>query len=278
MKISLQGRLGSFHHIASRQVDESAEILQRETFRKVFADTQSGEADLGIVAIENSLFGSINEVYDSLLHSDLHIVGEVYLRIVHCLIGVEGAKLEQISDVYSMRPAIAQCTKWLDDNLPEADVHERHDTAEAAEYVKQLSDPTKAAVASIEAAKINDLAILERGIETNKANYTRFIVLSKKPNGIEKATKTSLIVNLNKSLKAGSLHNALGVFSSRDINLSKIESRPIPGTHWEYMFYIDIDGSPVEPRIAEALAELETNKHEVRLLGSYIAGKMPVIT
>ena len=275
MQISIQGRKGSFHHIAATQLHPKCEVLQRETFRNVFSDVDSSQADLGIVAIENSLYGSINEVYDQLLHSTLHIVGEVYLRVEHCLIGQPGAKISDITDVYSMRPAIAQCTQWIDEHLHDADIHAMHDTAESVEFIKDTADSSKAAIASAQAAKINELPILVKGIETNKVNYTRFIVLAKTENGLHGANKTSLAVHLNKSLQAGALHNALGSFANRGINLSKIESRPIPGTHWEYMFYIDLEGTPNEEIIAAALKELEQNEHKIKVLGSYTAGHMP---
>lgn len=275
MKISIQGQLGSFHNIAQKQFRPGSVPITRTTFREVFNDVKSGEADYGIVAIENSLYGSINEVYDQLLHADLHIVGEVYLRIVHCLITLPGATQLDISDIYSMRPAIAQCDRWIDQHLPRADVHAMHDTAESVEFIKQQADRSKAAIASEEAAKLHQLPVLKKGIETNKMNYTRFIVLSQTPNDIDGGTKTSLTINLNGSLRAGALHNALGSFAERQINLCKIESRPIPGTHWEYMFYIDLEGSPSDATVQAGLNELKANGHQLTVLGSYPAGHMP---
>lgn len=273
MKISIQGESGSFHDIAARQLFGTDHTqLQRATFAEVFSDVQSKQAEIAIVAIENSSVGSINEVYDLLLKDGVKIVSELYMRISHNLIGQKGAKLADIQTVYSHPMAILQCEQYLDTKLSQAEVHERHDTAESVEYVSEQNDKTLAAIGSARAAKLHKLEILAPDIETDKHNYTRFIVLSLDENNDKLADKTSIVIT-TKNIP-GALHKVLGVFANRSINLSKIESRPILGKGWNYYFYIDFEAGLHTSIAKDALKELGHYTNSIALLGTYQKGKV----
>jgi prephenate dehydratase len=273
MKISIQGNSGSFHDIAARQLfGTDYTQLQRTTFTEVFHDVQTKQADIAIVAIENSSVGSINEVYDLLLKSGVKIVGELYMRISHNLIGYKHTKLSDIQIVYSHPMAIMQCELFLDTKLSQAEIHERHDTAESVEYVANLKDPTLAAIGSTEAAKLHNLEILVPNIETNKHNYTRFIVLSLQNNKDKNTNKTSIVVTAKNI--PGALHKILGIFANRGINLTKIESRPIIGKSWEYYFYIDFESGLNTSITQDALKELAKYTNSIAILGTYQKGKV----
>lgn len=273
MIVSIQGQAGSYHDIASKHLfGNEIKQLQRENFAEVFEDVQAGRASKAVVAIENSLVGSINEVYDLLLKDSLQIEGELYMRISHNLIGLQGATLQQIKTVYSHPMALLQCEAFLDTKLASADVHERHDTAESVEFVAQQKDPSQAAIASAAAAKMHGLKILQSDIETDKHNYTRFIVLSPKDSKIQTTNKTSIVIACKNT--PGALYNALGVFANRGINLSKLESRPIIGKSWNYHFYIDFEAGVSDPKTTQAVAELETYTSKINILGSYLKGQV----
>lgn len=232
----------------------------------------TGEADLAVVAIENSLYGSINPVYDLILKHQFAIVGEVYLRIEQCLIGLPGAQLADATSVYSHPVAIAQCEDFLDNNLSQTDRHEYQDTADSVLHIKQLGDTRNLAIASRQAAERYGLEVLAESIETNKENYTRFVVLAKQSSLQDNApsTKTSLVITTNH--QPGALYNALGSFAKRSINLNKIQSRPIVGKAWHYMFYVDVNIGSAEGDFVAARADLEAQGCTVTVLGSYLSG------
>ena len=273
MKISIQGESGSFHDIAARQLFGTDHTqLQRATFAEVFSDVQSKQAEIAIVAIENSSVGSINEVYDLLLKDGVKIIGELYMRISHNLIGLKGTKLKEIQTVYSHPMALMQCEQFLEIKLPQAEVHERHDTAESVEYVAGQGDKTLAAIGSARAAKLHKLEILTPDIETDLHNYTRFIVLSLNDSNDKLANKTSIVITAKNI--PGALHKVLGVFANRGINLTKIESRPIIGKGWNYYFYIDFEAGLHSTIAQEALKELIDYTDTINILGTYQRGKI----
>lgn len=272
-KISIQGQIGSYHHqVANNIFGDDIKLLPRATFKHVFEDVTNGRAEFGIVAIENSSVGSINEVYDLLRQSDLYIVGEHYMRISHCLIGLPQAKLADITNIHSHPMAILQCEDYIEKNLPNADVHERHDTAESVEYIIGLGDKSQTAIASAEAAKLHGARVIARNIETDKHNYTRFLVLHTSNADSTDVNKTSIMIEL--ADRPGSLYHALGCFEEEGINLSKIESRPILGKGWRYYFYIDFEAGMGEERTERALKALSRQGHELKILGSYQKGEM----
>src|SRR3990167_2355980 len=195
--VSIQGYPGSFHDIARvRYFNNGHKLLCRDSFKEVFADIAENRADYAVVAIENTLFGSINEVYDLLLKHHFWISGEIYLRIHHCLVGLKGTKLKQISEVHSHPVALAQCDTYIDKTLWHTERFESHDTALSAEDVARWQNPHKAAIASAQAAKLHKLSVLAKNIETNKQNYTRFIVLQKQARTDRSASKTSLAITM----------------------------------------------------------------------------------
>lgn len=271
LRVAIQGQAASFHDIAARHFfdDEITTINRDLPFRNVFTSLQDGDADYAVVAIENSLYGSINEVYDLLLEFQPSIVGEVYLQINQCLVGFPGTAIADITQVHSHPIALAQCEDFLDSTLAHAERFEHSDTSGAVADIKKWADASRAAIGSRAAADLHGMSVLATNIETNKQNYTRFVVLSNKKQASENNDKTSLILTMPADTKAGALHRALGAFAERDLNLLMLQSRPIIGKAWHYMFYVDIAAASDDPRFVAALESLAAQKCEVTLLGSY---------
>jgi len=268
--ISIQGEAASFHAIAAgRYFGSELELLGQETFLGTFDALREGKADYAVAALENSLFGSINEVYDLLQRHKFWICGEVYLRIEQCLIGLPDARIDMIREVHSHPVALAQCEQYLDTMLKQAERFEHHDTAGSVADIKRWADPAKAAIAGSAAAKLHGMKILAREIETNKQNYTRFVVLSREILPNESANKTSLILSTDH--QPGALYNALGTFANRGLNLSKLQSRPIVGKAWHYVFYVDVNAGTQSKKLKDAIAELQQQNCTVSILGSYVS-------
>ena len=271
--IAIQGDQASFHDIATAKLFGDSGRVYCDTFAGTFRALAEDRADYAVVAIENSLYGSINEVYDLLLKHEFSIVAETYLRIEQCLIGFPGTKLEEIEAVYSHPVALAQCEEFLETVLPEASRNEAHDTAGSVAYIAEQDTPRFAAIASAEAAALYGMDVLKHSIETNKENYTRFVVLSKTRTSVFSgvANKSTLVVTTTH--QPGALYDALGVFAKQGINLSKLQSRPIIGKAWHYMFYIDI--AAASGALTSAKHELEAQGCTVTILGSYKSGIEP---
>lgn len=270
-KVAIQGTTASFHDIAAGQFfDDGFAAVDCDTFADTFAAVDSKRAEYAVCAIENSLFGSINEVYDLLVKHHFEIIGEVYLRIEQCLIGLPDAQLADIQEVHSHPVALAQCEVYLDENLPNAQRHESHDTAASVAMLKEQGQKSIAAIGSRQAAKLYGLKILAAEIETNQQNYTRFIILAPAPQKVADSNKTSLIIKT--SHQPGALYRALGAFAERAINLSKLQSRPIIGKAWHYSFYVDAEAGLDNPALKEALDDLKSQDCQVTVLGSYLAG------
>lgn len=274
-KIAIQGEAASFHDIAASEFFNGSKRIYCDSFYETFKTLVDGKADYALIAIENSLYGSINEVYDLLRKEDVSIIGETYLRIEQCLIGFPDTDLSAVTDVYSHPVAIAQCEDFLDTYLPHASRNEHPDTAGSVEFIKAQGNKASVAIAGREAAKHYGMTVLKGSIETNKENYTRFMVVSK--NSTEpirgKANKTSMV--LTTSDEPGALYSALGTFARQNINLTKLQSRPIIGKAWHYMFYLDANASTDDPRLKQALEELSLQDCDVDILGSYPAGSLP---
>lgn len=240
--------------------------LPCETFDRVFAAVEGGECDLGFIPVENSLAGSIHRNYDLLLQHSLSVIGEHSLRISHCLIGLPGATIEGIQRVISHPQALAQCEQSLR-GLPGVRVEAVYDTAGSVKMAKAGGDPTVAALASVRAAEIYGMPVLRANMEDNPANFTRFQIIAREAVDSGRDAKTSIVFALNN--RAGELYRAMSVFALREIDLTKIESRPMPGVLWEYYFYIDFIGSTSEPVVQRALSNLEEYTTFIRVLGSY---------
>jgi prephenate dehydratase len=263
LPIAIQGYAASFHHLAAQHLyGPDVEILPCDSFRETFEAVRDGRARAAVCAIENSLFGSINETYDLLLAHKFQITGEYYLRISQNLIGLPGTQLADITEVYSHPVALAQCDDYLSTQLSQAERLEYPDTAAAVEKVKLMKRADIAAIASVEAAKLHGLEILKPDIETNKQNYTRFIVVEEASGASQKADKTSMVIRTTH--EAGALYRALGVFAERGMSLTKLQSRPI-------MFYLDVDCGASESAFQGAITDLSTQGCEVKVLGSYRA-------
>ncbi len=269
-RVAFQGELGAFSELATYEYfSNEVEVIPKETFADIFDAVSSGEADHGIIPIENSLTGSIHENYDLLLEHELVITGEIKLRIVHNLIVNKGAKLSDIKRVYSHPQALSQCKDFLS-SISNVESVSVYDTAGAARKLKDSGSLEDAAIASEQAALDYGLEIIKSGIESNHKNYTRFLVLSKKLNDEVKDSKTSIVFS-TKNIP-GALFKSLSVFSLRDIDLFKIESRPLPGSPWKYIFYLDFDGDIRQEISKKAISHLEEIAHFFKFLGSYPKG------
>ena len=273
LKVAFQGERGAYSEAAAVEFfdGQAIEPVPCETFDEVFACVEAGECERGIVAIENSLAGSIHRNYDLLLEHDLSIVGEYYLRVVHCLIAHPGTKLTDIRRVYSHPQALAQCEKTLD-WLPDVERISTYDTAGSVALIKREGLRDAAAIASRRAAEVYDMQILKEGIEDNPENYTRFLILAQDPIEPRGPAKTSIVFATKNA--PGVLFKALSVFALRDIDLTKIESRPLKGKPWEYIFYLDFLGSITEERCNNAINHLREIAAYLRILGSYPRGEI----
>lgn len=270
--VAIQGELGSFSHAAALAVHGSeVRLVPCVDFPELFRTVTEGEAEHGVVPIENSLAGSIHENYDLLLANPLCVVGETEVRVRHCLIVRPGTTLEQVSRVASHPVALAQCRKFFAAH-PMITAVPAYDTAGSVRDLMDYRVAADAAIASDLAARLYGGSVLMEGLEDDPANFTRFLLVSRHPAPVPPSatSKTSLVISL--ANVPGSLHRALGSFARRGLDLSKIESRPIPGRPWEYVFYLDVLGDPVE--VEAALAELTAEgggADSARLLGTYAA-------
>ncbi len=273
MIIAFQGEHGAFSEEAAGLYRASlsprpAIVTQpRKSFAQVFEAVQRRKADVGIVPIENSLFGSVHENFDLLDRYPLHIVGEVKLRVSHMLMARRGVKLADLRHIYSHPQALGQCDRFLQ-TMKKAEIVAVYDTAGSAKMIGESNTRDSAAIASAAAAKLYGLSILKRSIESDHQNFTRFLVLARKPVRVQKNAKTSIILSL-KSIP-GALFKALSVFALREIDLEKIESRPIRGKPWEYVFYIDFRGSLEDENCRYAIDALGEITSHLRVLGSYV--------
>jgi prephenate dehydratase len=265
MKVAFQGEPGAYSEQAVFNYFGSVESRPNESFDAVFDSVVSGDCQYGLIPIENSLAGSIHQNYDLLLRHDLHIVGEYLLRVRHCLIAMPGVKKEQIRKVISHPQALGQCAAYLRGLgiKPEA----VYDTAGSVKMLKETGARDVAAIASRRAAEIYGMQILEEGIEDDPENYTRFLAISKEAAQPEGEAKTSIVFTLKN--QPGALFKALSVFALRDLDLTKIESRPLQGKPWEYLFYIDFIDSPDKETVFKALDHLSEYAMMLRVLGSY---------
>jgi prephenate dehydratase len=265
MTVAFQGEPGAYSEQAVFGYFGQVETWPCESFDQVFSEVGSGHCEFGLIPIENSLAGSIHQNYDLLLRHNLHIVGEYFLRVQHCLIANPGVQKSDIRKVISHVQALGQCAGYLRDWGVE--IEPKYDTAGSVKLLKASGDLTTAAIASRRAAEIYGMQILEEGIEDNPENYTRFLAIAPEPNVPESEAKTSIVFTLKN--QPGALFKALSVFALRDIDLTKIESRPLAGTPWNYLFYIDFVGAVSDDTVDRALAHLGEYALMLRVLGSY---------
>ena len=271
MIVAYQGEPGAFSEEAARSFfGPKAHLLPVQSFKDVFAFAAKHGSHHGVVPIENSVYGSVHQNYDLLLKHKLSIVGEVKLRVQLHLMTLPGVSLKEVRSIYSHPQALGQCEEFLR-RLKRVSVVAFYDTAGAAKMIREKSRRDAAAIASARAASAYGLEILRRNVESNHHNYTRFIVLSSKRSNHKVGEKTSLVFAVKNV--PGALFKALAVFALREINMLKIESRPLIGRPWEYLFYLDVEGSTADERMQQALDHLGELATLVRILGSYPFGK-----
>lgn len=267
LQVAFQGERGAYSEIAARTLfGDTIGLLPCESFDLVFKRVESRQVDAGVLPIENSLAGSIHQNYDLMLKHRLQIVGELNLRIVHNLIANPGATLASIRTILSHPQALMQCQNNTA-RLKGVRIVPSYDTAGSVKKIKEENLHEAAAIASGLAAKIYGMKILKRGIQDNPENFTRFLVLRRKSTLPSRANKTSLVFSVRNL--PGALFRSLSVFALRDIDLYKIESRPLHGKPWEYFFYIDFAGSRNDRNCRKALEHLEEIASFMKILGSY---------
>lgn len=255
--------------MAVRALFGEVALSPAETFEDVFKAVAEGTCDCGVVPIENSLTGSVHRNYDLLLEHPLWIVGEVKLRIVHHLIAMPGVRLEEVRRAYSHPQALEQCRAFLRERgIEPVSVY---DTAGAVRLLKERGLKDAAAIASAQAARDYGMEVLVSDIAEHRENFTRFLAIGREPARDLHDPKTSIVFALKNI--PGALFRALSVFALRDIDLMKIESRPIRGKPWQYMFYLDFDGGMDEERCRRAVDHLSEIATFLRMLGSYDKGK-----
>lgn len=272
MRVVTQGEDGSFHHRITRLwFGDHIQITSAATFEDVFDTLKRQEADAAVVAIENSLYGSIDTVLDLIESYRYPIVGEAILRVHQQLIGLPGAKPSEITRIYSQVMAIAQCDHYLTAHYPNAERIEYHDTAASVRHIKEMNDPHFAAIASSSAAAHHHLPIIAKDIEDNAANQTRFLIIKPSVDSpVPHPNKSSLVVRTKHT--PGALAHVLTIFGKAGINLTKLQSRPIAEDTWRYQFYIDVETAG--EKLHELLSEIRQTGATVTILGEYAAGKV----
>lgn len=265
MRIAFQGEPGAYSEQAVFEYFGPVETEPCESFDIVFETVAGGRAQAALIPIENSLAGSIHQNYDLLLRHHLHIVGEYFLRVRHCLIAAPGVSKAGIKKVISHPQALGQCAGYL--RALGVKTEAVYDTAGSVKMLKESGTRETAAIASRRAAELHEMEILEEGIEDDPQNYTRFLAVRPQPVSPPGEAKTSIVFTLKNV--PGALFKALSVFALRDIDLTKIESRPLQGKPWEYLFYIDFIGAASDLHVAKALDHLGEYALMLRVLGSY---------
>ncbi|HVR75791.1 MAG TPA: prephenate dehydratase, partial [Planctomycetota bacterium] len=271
-RVAYQGVDGAFSHLAaqkffSRSLDLMT-FIGHPSFSDAVEAVEGGAFDFAFLPIENTTAGSIHEVYDLLSRTSLSIVGEEVFRVEHCLLGVKDVPLSSLRRILSHWQALAQCRKFLF-SLPHCQGAEFEDTALAARKVKEDQDPTQAAIASEDAARRYGLKILKRDLADQKENFTRFLVIAREPVKVDLRipAKTSLVLAV--AHEEGALLGARGIFHKHKINLTKLESRPMLGSPFQYLFYLDFEGNRQSEEVRAALEELRKRTSFLKILGTY---------
>ena len=268
LKLAYFGPEGTFTHLAcTRRFGSSAHFVPVRTIGDVFAEVEKGNAEYGVVPIENSSEGVVSHTLDMFVDSDLKICGEILLEVSHSLLSKSG-DLRKVKKVYSHPHAFAQSRKWLEANLPRIPLFEASSTAAAAKLVTK--DRAAAAIASELAASLYDLKVISRKIEDTPCNFTRFLIIGKTQPAPTDHDKTSLMFSIKD--RVGALYRILEPFAKYQINLTKVESRPSKTKAWEYIFYLDIEGHIADEPVKAALALLEEECLFLKVLGSYPRG------
>ncbi|MCD6472988.1 prephenate dehydratase [Candidatus Aerophobetes bacterium] len=264
LKIAYLGPPATFTHLAAiEKFGKKVDLVPQKNIARVFSEVEKKQADFGVVPIENSMEGIVTYTLDMFLDSNLKIYAEIMMEISHCLLGK--GRLEKIKKIYSHPQALAQCDKWLEDNLSSANLIEVESTAKAAQIVYE--EPCSAAIASDIAASLYNLKILAHHIEDRANNYTRFFVIGRDYAERSGDDKTSIIFSIKD--RVGALYDMLSPFRKHQLNLTKIESRPTKKKPWEYVFFVDFIGHKDDEKVKKALTELEEQCLFLKILGSY---------
>jgi len=269
LRVAYLGPRATFSHLAAMErFGLSAQFLAMRSIAEVFAEVEKDNADFGVVPVENSTEGVVSHTLDMFVDSPLLICGEVVVEAALHLLS-KASSLGELRKIYSHPHGLAESRKWLERNAPHVSVVETSSTGAAAEIA--ASEPGAAAIASELAASLYDLSVLQRRIEDHPNNFTRFLIIGKKNAPPTAADKTSILFSIKD--RVGALHRMLLPFAERQINLTKIESRPSKKKVWEYVFYVDFEGHASEPRAREALARLQEDCIFLKVLGSYAAAQ-----
>ena len=270
--IAYLGARGSYSYLAASRFCQRRQVemvdLGCQSFDEIIKSVELGHADLGFLPIENTSSGSINEVYDVLQHTSLSIVGETTIEVGHCLLTKNGANLDKVKTVFAHPQPISQCSHWLSQH-PNLTLAYCSSSAEAMQKVIDAEDDSVAAIGSAEGGALYQLSAAENGLANQKINQSRFIVVARKAVAVpsQLPAKTTLIMATGQ--KPGALVETLLVLKAHNINMSKLESRPIPGTPWEEMFYLDVDANLATTELQQALKELERLTRFIKVLGCY---------
>lgn len=264
--VAFQGEAGAYSEEAAYNYFSSSVLVKPcETLEDVFRAIERGEAQSGIIPVENSLEGNVGQSYDLLLDSELKVSGETELRVVHCLIAHPGTGLDSLKKVYSHPQALGQCRNYL--NHLDCELIPTYDTAGSVKMIKEKGITDGAAIASARAAEIYGMQILAKGIEDNPGNYTRFFILSKQTAPQTGKDKTSIVFSVKH--KPGALYDFLKVLASGNLNMTKIESRPTRQKPWDYNMYLDFEGHCEDKEVKKTLETLESHSLFLKVLGSY---------
>jgi chorismate mutase/prephenate dehydratase len=269
LKVAFLGPQATFTHVAAmQQFGFSAQLVPVRSIPAIFEEVSRGRASYGVVPVENSNEGVVSHTLDMFMSADLKIIAEVLLEISHDLLNISG-NLGDIRKIISHPQAIAQCRNWLEENLPDIPLVDAPSTASAAQQATE--DASSAAIASETAASLYGLRVVKRKIEDNPNNFTRFLVIGKEVQGPSGRDKTSILFSIKD--EPGILYRMLEPFNKRNLNLTKIESRPMKSKAWEYIFFLDIEGHVADPDVAAAVEELQDYCQFVKVLGSYPKAK-----
>jgi len=273
-KIAIQGIAGSFHEDAARSYfDEEVEIIECKSFTSVCNLIDNDEVDIAVMAIENSIAGSLLQNYALIRDYHLKVIGEIYIHIQMNLMVLPGVKMEEIKEIYSHPVSFMQCAEYLEKYFPNVEKKELGDNAKVAKLISDQKITYAAAISNLRSAEMYGLEVLDKGIESNKKNYTRFLILSKWGNPVEGTNKASLCFEVGHYF--GALANVLNTFAENEINLTKIQSVPIIGKPNEYTFHVDVEWDSVV-NYEKAIHAILKKVSSLSVLGEYVRGELAI--
>ena len=263
-KVSFQGEHGAYSESAARKFfGTNIETVPCKSFEDALKATEEDNSNYSVLPVENSIEGTVGQSIDAITNTRLHSIGEVYLKVEHCLIGK--GKLEDVKMVYSHPQALGQCSDFIQNK--KLQTVPTYDTAGSVKIVKEMDDLHSASIASYDAGRLYNVPIIEQGIENNPNNFTRFLIFSKDNSSESSNDKTSIIFSVRH--EPGALYQILKEFNDNGINLTKIESRPNKNTNWEYNFFVDLIGHFANSKISSVLNKISENTIFLKVLGSY---------